>query len=426
MPQKLTLPEWLQLLEKRHPTEIDLGLERVGLVAERLAVGRIAPTVVSVAGTNGKGSCIAIMQHLLTSAGMRVGSYTSPHLIHYNERICIDGEPVEDALIVNAFEKIEAARGEISLTYFEFGTLAALLILQSQQVDVALLEVGLGGRLDAVNIVDADFAVVTTIAQDHQDWLGTDLAVIAYEKACIARAGRPLIYGDSECYSTVTALCEQRSAQLFRRGSQFYAEQQGTGLTVTCQRADGGSVSYDDLPLTPLPNESLLCALQVITLMQLPEIDSRQVARSISDTHIPGRCQQLDIDGVRVILDVAHNPAATQRLAEQLQTNAAASERGKLKAVVAAMADKDIAAMLAPLRSMVDGWYPAEISAMSRAISAQQWQTILYNVPVFNSVEQAFEAAMRSAESGDTLLVFGSFYTVGPVLAWLQGRGMSL
>ncbi len=428
MSQQLTLSEWLQLLEKRHPTEIELGLARIARVADRLQAGSVAPTVISVAGTNGKGSCIAILQNLLLSLGKRVGSYTSPHLIRYNERICINGVPVADESIIRAFEDIEAARGDISLTYFEFGTLAALLILKQEKVDVALLEVGLGGRLDAVNLVDADFAVVTSIALDHQQWLGSNLADIAYEKACIARAGKPLIYGDRQPYGTVEQLCDELPAPLFCNGKQFKGNIDGGKLSVTCQKADGTEISYRNLPVTSLPDESLLCALQVISLMDLTAIaDSDLIARSLNTTRIPGRLQQFDLQGVGMILDVAHNPAACRRLAHQLQSHAEEShDQRRVKAVIAAMSDKDIEGMLSPLKPLVDDWYAAEIPLLARAISAQTWRQILYNVAVFSSVEQALEAALDSAKSGDVIVVFGSFYAVGPVLAWLQARGKSL
>ncbi|MEZ5528632.1 MAG: Mur ligase family protein [Porticoccaceae bacterium] len=407
-----SLSEWLELLLQRHPTEIDLGLARVSLVAHRLGItsagaGKPATTLVTVAGTNGKGSCVAALQALLTEAGYLVGSYTSPHLIHYNERIVINGEMATDEAICRAFEKIEAARGDTSLTYFEFGTLAAFILMAEAGLDVAILEVGLGGRLDAVNILDADIAIVTSIALDHSDWLGDDLDHIGAEKAAIARAGRPLLCGDPAPVAGLVAEAEAIGAQLLVNGRDFNA------------------TAYPSLPEHRLPPNSVACALQAATLitgLSPGELDCRSLVRVC----VPGRFQQLDVAGVPVILDVAHNPQAAQLLALRL-----ADKRGKLVAVVGMMADKDVVGSLSPLIPLVKAWCFCDIPEQPRAATASNLRALLYNAGAAAdcvavccpSPVPAFEQGLRMVEEDDTLVVFGSFYTVGPVLETMDRSG---
>ncbi len=420
MPTKLLLSEWLTLLEKRHPSEIDLGLERVAQVAERLQLQRPAKKVIIVAGTNGKGSCVAILEKILLAANYRVGTYTSPHFIRYNERICIDGVAVSDQTICQAFERIEQARGEISLTYFEFGTLAALLVMSGSTLDVAILEVGLGGRLDAVNLVDTDIAIVTSIALDHQDWLGDNLDIIAREKASIARTGKPLIYGETPVLQGALEVGRELAADLMMAGQDFDIESKVDGkLTVVCQKNSSTPIVYSNLSDTRLPQPSLLCALQAVSLID-NSLSSNLIDLALQDVQLQGRFQTLRYRGVEIVLDVAHNPAAAKRLANQLQ----AREMKRVRAVVAVMADKDIEGILFPIRGCVTDWFPANIPSQPRAADARQWQGILYNTPVADSVEQAFEQALNNSVQGDVVLVFGSFFTVAPVLKWLAEKGI--
>ena len=433
MPQ-LSLNEWLSLLEARHPTEIELGLDRIGRVAsqlgffvsaqinsiikedpeqrEELASSPITPAnkIITVAGTNGKGSCVAAIEQMVLAAGLRVGCYTSPHFIHYNERISINGQPVGDQAICAAFERIEAARGNISLTYFEFGTLAALLIMSQEDLDVALLEVGLGGRLDAVNILDPDIAVVTSIARDHEDWLGKDLNGIAAEKAAIARPDRPLIYGDIEAVRGVIEQADEIGSPLLINGRDFCLS------------------GFGDIPETHLPPVSVACALQAVKLLNAAPLST--MINGLQNVALPGRFQQAEVEGVQLVLDVAHNPQAAALLAERLLAT-----KCRIIAVVGIMADKDIPAILLPLIPLVSAWYCCDIPEQSRAATARNLAALLYNASPSSKVGnetdvvemaspvRALKAALANVTKDDTIVVFGSFFTVGPVLQWLKDKG---
>ncbi|WP_461518143.1 bifunctional folylpolyglutamate synthase/dihydrofolate synthase [Porticoccus sp.] len=408
MPRR-SLSEWLGLLQQRHPTEIDLGLTRINRVAQLMQLvtsGHLPPvkTLVTVGGTNGKGSCVAALNALLTKSGYRVGCYTSPHLIRYNERIVINGQMASDEAICDAFERIEQARGDISLTYFEFGTLAALILMADAAVDVAILEVGLGGRLDAVNILDADIAIVTSIALDHQDWLGDDLDQIGAEKAAIARAGRPLICGDRSPNVGVLKTATATSATLLVNGRDF----------------DLNSVA--SMPANRLPPNSVACALQAMALISDLPFD-RVDTSALGAVSVPGRFQQLQVGSVPVILDVAHNPQAAELLAERLLL-----VKGHIVAVVGMMSDKDIIGSLAPLIPLVKAWCFCDIPDQPRAATAGKLQALLYNAGALGVGEAvccpsplaAFDNALKLAAVDDTVVVFGSFFTVGPILEHLQ------
>ena len=405
-----SLGEWLTLLQSRHPTEIELGLGRIRLVAGELGLVDVptrrlpAKRIVTVAGTNGKGSCVAALQALLTSAGYRVACYTSPHLIDYRERIVIDGHCVSDDAICEAFEQIELARGRTSLTYFEFGTLAALLLMAREELDVAILEVGLGGRLDAVNILDADIAIVTGVALDHQEWLGDDLNQIAAEKAAVARANKPLVCGDLNPPAGLFGAAEKAGATVMVNGRDFSASQ------------------FAPLPETSLPPASIACALQATSLITgLSPTDVNVDA--IGNVAVPGRFQTLTINGVPVVLDVAHNPQAAAWLADRLN-----NATGHLIAVVGIMVDKDIPNILEPLRSLVKSWYFCNLPDQPRAADAGMLSAMLYNASeslsaktsVCSSPLNGLESALLEAAPGDQVVVFGSFFTVGPILDWWQ------
>lgn len=432
-PLPTTLSDWLALLEARHPVAIELGLERVAAVAARLQLQRPAPRVVTVAGTNGKGSCIAFLEALLAAAGRRTGSYTSPHLLAYNERVRIDGVPVADALLCGAFARIEAARGEIRLTYFETGTLAALLILAQAGIDVALLEVGMGGRLDAVNIVSPDVAVITSIALDHQEWLGADRDAIGIEKAGIARAGVPLVCGDPEPPAAMLAKLTELGAPVIALGSQDFCVACGDGgLDLMCTDPGGKSVRYGGLPLPSLPLGSAACAVQaLICLGMVPE--SGAVARTFADTRLAGRFQEFARDGRRVVLDVAHNPAAATLLAARLRRGR--GPEAAVHAVVGVLADKDIAGILAPLVPEIAHWHCCALPGVARGASASRVAGLLYNVTADRGSRAmcsshadpatAFAAAFAESRPGDLVLVFGSFHTVAPVLAVLRDDRVS-
>ncbi|MDX2348863.1 MAG: folylpolyglutamate synthase/dihydrofolate synthase family protein [Porticoccus sp.] len=411
-----SLSEWLSLLEARHPTEIEFGLDRIGRVAVQLGLSHSMPEkkVITVAGTNGKGSCVAALESILLAAGYRVGSYTSPHFIDYNERICLNAQPVSDQTICAAFERIESVRGDISLTYFEFGTLAALLIMDQADLDIVVLEVGLGGRLDAVNLIDADIAIVTSLALDHQDWLGDDLNQIAAEKAAIARSGRPLIYGDVTPVPGLLVAAGEIGAQLLLNGRDFSL----TELNVPAN--------------TSLPPCSVACAVQAVRLID-PSLPNATIEQGLQAVTLLGRFQQVDLGGVRLILDVAHNPQATELLAQRLlahrlRTQKLSSVDQKIIAVSGVMADKDISGMFLPLVPLVRDWFFCDIPGQHRAADARKLSALLYNVSGSNEVNvverkspvAALQAALAHANIGDSVVVFGSFFTVGPVLEWLN------
>jgi dihydrofolate synthase/folylpolyglutamate synthase len=410
-----TLAQWLAWQETLHPSEIELGLERVAAVLQRLQLTDPTFTVITVAGTNGKGSSAAMLESILRAAGYRVGSYTSPHLLRYNERIHIDGAEVSDAALCESFQRIDQARGrgsqEISLTYFEFGTLAAIDILQASGVEIAVLEVGLGGRLDAVNVLDADVALITAIDVDHADWLGADRETIAREKAGILRAGRPAVCSDPR---PPAALLD-------------YARQLGVPLQLSQQRigacgdnewqwlqADGQALN---LPRPALPGDfQLHNAAGVLTVLECLKdkhpLTASAMADGLRQVALAGRFQVL-AGAPQRILDVAHNPQSAQVLADNLQSRPCA---GQTRLVFAMLADKDIRAVVECLRPQVDHWYLAPLT-VPRAASLSQLQATVGEGRGFDSVAAAYAAALADSAPQDRIVVAGSFYTVAAALA---------
>ena len=418
--KQILLSEWLALLEKRHPRAIELGLDRVLQVAERLDLLRPATQIISVAGTNGKGSCVALLENMLLSTGVTVGCYTSPHLSHYNERICIAGQPLDDALICRAFTCIDQARGDISLTYFEFGTLAALWAFSQQELDVAILEVGLGGRLDAVNIVDANVAVITSIDLDHEQWLGEDRQTIGVEKAGIARAGKPLVCGDTNVPAAVLVNLADVGADVYLLGTDDFRCQYRDGeIDLICSDLTGKQVAYKALPLPLLPTESAVCAVQA--LVCAGRAPSREaVCRAFVETHLPGRFQHARFRDGDIILDVAHNPAAARLLADKLRL----TPRKHLYALFGVLADKDIAQIIAPLLPVIDRWHVCELAGTPRAASAEHISALLDNNGVsaqcHSSVSDGLLSVIGQMGDNDLLVIFGSFYTVAGALQLLD------
>ena len=422
-----SLKEWLSLLEARHPSEIDLGLERIAKVGQALKLTRPATQTVTVAGTNGKGSAVAIMEAILLSKGRRVGANTSPHFLNYNERVRIDGQPVDDHVLCQAFAEIEAARGAISLSYFEFGTLAALLIFDQAGLDVALLEVGLGGRLDAVNIVDADVGIITSIALDHESWLGDSREQIALEKAGIARANRPLVCAESDMPATLLPQLKILGARPYVLGdSEFCYGSEGEKITLHCSDNSGGRHTFSDLPLPHVPLPSAQCAVQALLLLG-ESITEQTLQQVFSATRLPGRLQRLRLHDRNIILDVAHNPAAAQLLAQNL----AAHKNGTIHALFSVMADKDIAGIVSPLCNLVSHWHIAELPHISRSAKPADIVNIVQNCEsegvnagvecsAYNDVATAMAGALKQMQPEDTLLGFGSFFTVADILAFIE------
>lgn len=413
-----TLGQWLAWQESLHPSEIELGLDRVSRVLTRLELTHPDFTVVTVAGTNGKGSSVAMLQSILLESGLQVGAYTSPHLLRYNERIQINGQPVNDETLCQSFERIDQARADVSLTYFEFGTLAAIDILQRAGVDIAILEVGLGGRLDAVNVLDADVALITSIAIDHENWLGKDRESIAREKAGILRSGQPAICSDPDVPESLVQYAHELATRLYLIGRDFEARRAADHWNW-----QGVSGETFDLPMPALPGEfqmnnaaGVLAVLEQLSgkIPGLVPLDRDKLKRGLKKASLPGRFQVLPGTPVQ-ILDVAHNPQAARVLADNL---ASSTCNGKTRAVLAMLADKDIPGVINGLRGKIDQWYLATLD-VPRAATAQQLETALAgeNTRLFDTPGSAYQAACRDAGEQDRIVVFGSFYTVAAALS---------
>lgn len=403
------LVTWLCYLENLHSKTIELGLDRVRKVAATLDVLTPAPTVFTVAGTNGKGTTCRTLETVLMAAGYSVGVYSSPHLVRYTERVRVQNEELDEAYHTAAFAQIEAARGETSLTYFEYSTLSALLLFKQLKVDVVILEVGLGGRLDATNIVDADVAVVTSIALDHTDWLGPDRESIGREKAGVFRGGKPAVVGEPDMPHTIAEVAAQKGAELLRRGVDWSYQ---VDETSWCFKDKQGELSGLPLPLVPQPNAAT--ALAALRASQLA-VSETALREGIANATLPGRFQII-AEAPRVILDVAHNPHAAAYLADRL---AALPKQGRVLAVIGMLHDKDIAGTLACLSTQVDSWYCAPLEG-PRGATAQELIAHLKSGVSYDSVAQAWSAAMAAATANDTVLVCGSFHTVAHVMEALD------
>ena len=417
----MNLQEWLEHQQRVHPTDMELGLDRVRAVAAKLGPIKPAKRVISVAGTNGKGSTASMIDGIARAGGWRVGLYTSPHLKRYNERVRIDGREVEDASLVAAFERIEAARGGITLTYFEYGTLAALLLFAAADLDLAVLEVGLGGRLDAVNLIDADVAVITTVALDHMEHLGNDRETIAREKGGIMRRIRPLVLAELDPPDSLLKMADQIGAKVLRAGKDFSATM---GFGGKWRYAANGENL--DLPTpTPATTAQLGNAAAAITALRALNVEGfpsdEAIREGISTSGLPGRLQRIvDADGVEWVIDVAHNPQAARELSQWLIRNRAA---GSTQAVFAALGDKDIPNLIGPLLTCVDVWRLAGLTDQSpRGISVEDmWGQVagLLSRTLSSrhaTVDDALAQARQQAQRGDRIVVFGSFFTAASAL----------
>ncbi|QOY63207.1 bifunctional tetrahydrofolate synthase/dihydrofolate synthase [Lysobacter sp. H21R4] len=430
----MNLSQWLDRIEQLHPKSIDMGLERVGEVAGRLGVARPARRVITVGGTNGKGSTVAFIEAIGRAAGWRVGAYTSPHLLAYNERIRIDRVDADDAMIVAAFEAIEAARGDTPLTYFEYGTLAALWLFQRANLDLAVLEVGLGGRLDATNVVDPDVAAITTVDVDHQDYLGEGREAIGHEKAGIARAWKPLVLGDDDPPSSVLRHAYSIAAKTLRIGCDFFVDLPGAASgdpddpgAIRAGRWHWREVGHRiDLPMPGLVGQMQLrnAAVAIAALRALDKSPpDRAVAQGIADARIRGRLQCFDRDGVEVVVDVGHNPQAAHALADWL---AASPVAGRTHAVYAALADKDVAGVVSALATSVDHWHLAGLARHApRGVFVADFAPRLAGTAAqagrrHDTVADALDAAVAAASPADRVLVFGSFHTAAEALTLLE------
>jgi len=464
------LSDWLAWIERQHPKSIDMGLERVRAVAARMGLGKPARHVITVGGTNGKGSTVAFIEAIARAAGWKVGAYTSPHLLAYNERVRIDGHDADDAALVEAFETVSAAASgrvlrqaqdervrehrefepkhssastsahpepvegpaeqavpAIPLTYFEYGTLAALWLFERADLDLAILEVGLGGRLDAVNLVDADVAVITTVDLDHQDYLGDDREGIGFEKAGIARAWKPLVLGEDDPPSSVLGHAYAIGAATWRAGSDFFFE-----------RIDEHHWRWREVGhelLLPLPAlaasvqmRNAATAIAALRALEAPDkaIPDAAHAEGVAKARLPGRLQRFERDGVEIVVDVGHNPQAARELAAWL---GAAAVPGRTFAVYAALGDKDVVGVANALAAQVDDWFLAGLEAAGpRGIAVTEFARRLAGTAAGKGgrhpdVESALAAARAQARPGDRILVFGSFHTVAAALPLLQAPG---
>lgn len=420
-----TLGEWLAYLEQLHPAAIDMGLDRAREVTNRMGLQKPAPRVVTVTGTNGKGSTCAFVASLLQAQGLKVGVYSSPHLLRYNERVQIDGSEVSDELLCEAFAALDAGRGETSLTYFEMGTLAAFWLFERAQLDAVVLEVGLGGRLDAVNLVDADLALVTSIGVDHVEYLGNTRESVAFEKAGIFRAGKPALCGDLNPPHALLERAAELGCPLFLRGRDFDLQTAGSVWHWRGQDANGQAIELRDIPLLDLPMENAALAVQAYALSGLPWQPERIVA-ALAATRITGRLdrRQFNWKGktLNVLLDVGHNPHAAEYLARRL---AQRPITGKRLAVFGLLADKDLDGVVSPLVCAIEQWAVAPLDT-PRTRSQAELEVVLQglgaSVAAYGSVAAALEAQSEQATAEDEILLFGSFYCVAEALEWLERR----
>jgi dihydrofolate synthase/folylpolyglutamate synthase len=403
--------EWLEWIGSVHKTDIDLGLERISEVAARLNLLTPACRVITVGGTNGKGSVVAGLEAIYLAAGYRVGAFTSPYLFQHNEEVRLNGVMADDTSFCLAFEEIESARAHVSLTPFEWHTLAALLIFAEAKLDIMILEVGLGGRLDAVNIIDADVAVVASIGIDHTAWLGDTRELIAIEKAGIFRHGRPAVCGDVHPPTTLPDAADKIGARFYQQGKDFHYTEAADSWAW-----QAGNTAYDHLPRTSLLTQNMSTVLMAVTLMQprLP-VQEEAIRRALQTVTLPGRIQ-IVTGPVIEIFDVSHNPAAAEVLAHRLHTMRCA---GKTVAVFSMLDDKDIAGTIAAMRGVIDEWYVAPLTC-KRAATIEKLRRLCEGVTLcsfYESITAAYQAAHQHTEPGDRIVIFGSFYTVAAVLS---------
>jgi dihydrofolate synthase/folylpolyglutamate synthase len=421
----MNLAKWLNSLERGHPKSIELGLERCGAVHVQLGSPRPAKRVFTVAGTNGKGSTVAYISAMCGSLGQSHGAYTSPHIFRFNERISTMGQPVSDECLVQAFEQVEVARGEIPLTYFEFTTLAGLLILQQAELDWAVLEVGLGGRLDTVNLIDADCTVITPIGLDHQDFLGSDLNAIATEKAGIMRPGVPVVCTQTNPPEPILQTAKTLHAPLYCRGLDFnLLEQAGPDsdqlmysmgdYVIPIQRPSMGGLHQLD---------NLAAALAAVLLMNPHgKIKSDEISAAVKDCRVPGRLQKVH-SSPEVLLDVGHNELAAEVIAEYLLANG----RSNTTCILAMLADKSAEAVANALGKACGRWLCADSvgqRGQSGVLLANRIKSTMPDAEVhsFESVDKAMDKAFTNVTRDETILVFGSFTTVSAASGWLQKR----
>jgi dihydrofolate synthase/folylpolyglutamate synthase len=432
-----SLADWLCYLESIHPVNIEMGLGRIGCVAADLALTTFDAKVITVAGTNGKGSTCAFLERILLDAGYNVGVTSSPHIQDYRERVRVNGEMLCAQAHVDSFAFIEAGRGDTTLTYFEFTTLSALKLFQDATLDVVILEVGLGGRLDASNIVSADVAVVTTIDIDHADWLGTDKAVIAREKSGIFRANKKAICGVINPPATIAEYADEVGADLITVNRDYFYTQNVESWdwqAHSTKQQDGRRLVFSELEIPQLPLQNAATAIAAIQALELGVPESA-IRSGVANARLLGRMQRLGTSPQQ-FLDVAHNPESAGYLAAQLtRLKQQANFSVKVIAVVGMLKDKDIPASLAALTGVIDSWHLATLQG-ERAASSQQIEQGLVDAMLLSgksrdslsqqamshdTIAKAWQSANQSADCNDIIIGFGSFFTVAEIIQHISG-----
>ncbi|MEN8207455.1 MAG: bifunctional tetrahydrofolate synthase/dihydrofolate synthase [Pseudomonadota bacterium] len=417
-----TLDEWLSWQESLNPREIDLGLERISSVLAQTGLNTSFDCpLITVAGTNGKGSVVAFIEAIAIAAGYTTGAYTSPHLLRYNERIRINGEAVDDARLCESFDRIDRARDKVPLTYFEFGTLAAIDIFASAKPDLVIMEVGLGGRLDAVNCMDPDVSVITSIAIDHVDWLGDNRESIGFEKAGIMRAGKLTVCGDADPPNSLLEHAAELNSDLKVLCRDYRVKHSNETWDLL-----GDDTGIDALPVPALTGEfqygNAATAITALNCLQGMVFTREAIEQGLKSASLPGRYQKVQSKPL-VLLDVAHNVQAVASLVAQLQTNPV---RGKTHAVIAMLADKPVEQVIELASVVVDDWYSAGLESIPRGFSASamaasvERQVPNVKLSAASTVSEACAQALAVAAEDDRVIVFGSFYTVAEAMAYFD------
>ena len=417
MSKENSLEYWLDYIQTIGPKETDLELQRIKPIYEQLIKSKIASKVIVVGGTNGKGTTTEFLGQLLVSKHKIVGTFTSPHLFNFNERIKINGKPVSDESIVESFKLIEESRGSTNLTYFDFSTLAALLIFNKSKVDYMVLEIGLGGRLDPVNIVDSDIAILTNVELDHQDWLGEDRESIGKEKADIFKLHKPVIIGQHEVPNSVRERALETKNQTFCVGEEFDYQIDDLNKKWTFTFKGERQVSYPDIKLNSFSVSSISCALTAFCLLE--EEVSLDMDAVFDSLDLKGRCELIDN---RYLLDVSHNESSARYLSSFIERNF--KDRTVINAVFGVMEDKDVNSILEPLATRINKWYVTS-AEIERSMATKKLADIINSkypkdMEIVGSVTEACIKAQEETEEGGLVLIFGSFYTVAEAFPALK------
>ncbi len=420
-----SLDEWLSYLETIHSKEIDLGLSRIKKVAAALSIDLSFATVITVAGTNGKGTTCAFIENALMDClqgdnANTVAVYYSPHIKLFNERLRVNKHDIDDGSLIEAFRKIEQMRGDISLSYYEYTTLAAFIVLMMKKPNYIILEVGLGGRLDATNIIDADVAVITTIDLDHQAFLGNDRESIGYEKAGIMRSNQTIVVGDVIPPSSVLSHAHSLATRdnVFVRNDDFIVTEEVGHTEEERWTWQCKETIFTDLTSTHIPRDNVATALMVLSKLPI-DLDTVFINQIIEATKVPGRTELFkQNDGCDIVLDVGHNPQATRYLSTYINKVRIQKGYQNVYAVVAMLGDKDITNSLIALKDDVDGWYTSQLSvprAASVDLMSENLNSFTNNINCFDNINEAFKIANQQANTHDLILVFGSFFTVAEI-----------